>query len=143
MICLDASVAVKVAFREEHSHLATALVTDASTRGEPLAVPALFAYEITNAVLQRIRRATLDLELALPALDTILMLPFRVFDLSSLHGQALGLASRLGLRAAYDAHYLLIAQRERCPFWTADERLLEPARREGIDARWIGGYSTT
>ena len=35
----------------------------------------------------------------------------------------LELASQFKLPARYDAHYLALAEREQCEFWTADERL--------------------
>jgi len=34
------------------------------------------------------------------------------------------LADTHGLRAAYDAHYLALAQHLACDFWTDDQRLL-------------------
>ena len=33
------------------------------------------------------------------------------------------LAHRFGLHAAYDAHYLALAEHEKCEYWTADSRL--------------------
>jgi predicted nucleic acid-binding protein len=38
------------------------------------------------------------------------------------------LASQFNLAATYDAHYLALAERENCEFWTADERLYNSVR---------------
>ena len=43
---------------------------------------------------------------------------------ASLHVEAVLLARRLGLKAAYDAHYLAWAERTGAEFWTADRRLV-------------------
>jgi predicted nucleic acid-binding protein len=38
--------------------------------------------------------------------------------------EAVYFAHRFGLPAAYDAHYLALAEREQCELWTADVRFL-------------------
>ena len=140
LIGIDASVAVKLAFQEEFSGQAVALMYDAAERGEALAVPELFGYEVTNSALQRVRRHGLTASVAARGLALILSLPLRAFDLSAAHAEAFEVASDLNLRAAYDAHYLVLARREQVPLWTADIRLLAPARAAGVDVRWIGDY---
>jgi predicted nucleic acid-binding protein len=42
---------------------------------------------------------------------------------AALHRRALALAEHLELSAAYDAHYLALAERLGTEFWTADQRL--------------------
>ena len=49
------------------------------------------------------------------------------------------LAHRFGIPAAYDAHYLALAEVEKCELWTADERLWNAVRSEVDWVRWIGG----
>ena len=41
----------------------------------------------------------------------------------SLSIRAIELAQQYGLPATYDAHYLALAERKRCEYWTADTRL--------------------
>jgi len=40
-----------------------------------------------------------------------------------MHRRALQLAQELNLSAAYDAHYLALAEQFGAEFWTADQRL--------------------
>ena len=39
---------------------------------------------------------------------------------------------------AHDAHYLALAESQRCECWTADERLRNTVKRELAWVRWIG-----
>jgi len=45
-----------------------------------------------------------------------------------LHRRALQLAEALSLPAAYDAHYLALAERVGAEFWTTDRRLANKVR---------------
>jgi len=56
------------------------------------------------------------------------------------HARALELAHRFGQPASYDAHYLALAERERCDVWTADERLWNAVREELPWVHWVGAY---
>jgi predicted nucleic acid-binding protein len=59
----------------------------------------------------------------------------------ALSTRALELADRFGLSATYDAHYLALAEREGCEYWTADERLWNSVRAQLGWVRWLGEYS--
>jgi predicted nucleic acid-binding protein len=57
----------------------------------------------------------------------------------SLSRAALGWASRLQQRRAYDAFYLALAERLQTEFWTADKRLTNAAQQLGVNwVHWIG-----
>lgn len=64
------------------------------------------------------------------ALDTALTLPIHLRATDDMHSDALRLAERYGLRAAYDAHYLALAERLGAEFWTADRRLAQQVAGE-------------
>ena len=49
------------------------------------------------------------------------MLPIKLFGDADLHIQAVQLASRYGLLATYDAHYLALADHLEAELWTAVE----------------------
>ena len=58
----------------------------------------------------------------------------------NLHGKALEMASRFGQGAAYDAHYLALAESLRCELWTADEKFYRSVGQELWHLRWIGEF---
>jgi predicted nucleic acid-binding protein len=126
MICVDASVAAKWILREEWRDQAIALYYDALHAGERIVAPPLLPIEVTNILWQRVRASSdsLSLEEAVGLLDEFLEVSIEIHDLPDLHRQALILADAFGLPAAYDAHYLALAERFGCIFWTADQRLL-------------------
>ena len=53
----------------------------------------------------------------------VLDMPVRLHDEAPLHERALALADRFALPAAYDAHYLALAEHLEAEFWTTDRRL--------------------
>ena len=57
-----------------------------------------------------------------------------------LHVRALQLASQLSQNAAYDAHYLALAESLGCELWTADERFYRAASPSIANVRWLGEF---
>ena len=57
-----------------------------------------------------------------------------------LHVRALQLASQLKQNAAYDAHYLALAESLSCELWTADERFYRAASPSIDKVHWIGEF---
>jgi predicted nucleic acid-binding protein len=121
-LCVDASLVVRlVAGPAEESHQARWEQWD--SEGRRLAAPTLLYYEVANA-LYRYQKlgyiSTAALELAFKA---ALALPLELHGGPDLHWRALELANRFSLSAAYDAHYLALAELLEGEFWTADGEL--------------------
>jgi len=55
-----------------------------------------------------------------------------------LHRRAIDLADQLHQEAAYDAHYLSLADIMGCDLWTADERFYRTASPSFKLVKWIG-----
>lgn len=124
MICVDASVAAKWFFQEEHSDRAVALLQVALGRREPLVAPPPLPSEVANILRQRMRTGTLTLAEAQAILGQFLALPIALHSPDRLYASALALADRYNLPAVYDAQYLAIAELTGSTLWTADQRLL-------------------
>jgi predicted nucleic acid-binding protein len=125
MMVVDASVAAKWLFPHEvRAQEAQELLTESTRQGEPLIAPPLLPFEIANIIRQRMIREGLVLADADQLMLRFLALPVRLDTPPGLYQRALAIADAYGLRAAYDAHYIALAQVVGCDLWTDDERLL-------------------
>jgi predicted nucleic acid-binding protein len=109
--------------------------------GVELAAPDLWAYEVTAIVHKCVRQGRLAPADGVETLKRMLSLPIRLVRSDALHARALEVAGRLQLPAAYDAHYLAVAQSEGAEFWTLDERLYNAIKRDAPWAHWVGETS--
>lgn len=137
-VVVDASLAVKWVVGEPYSSEARALLDHWRDDGRRLLAPALFLYEVTNALAKRIQRSQLTLEQAKERLRFFQESGPLLQQIGSVHPRALELMERFGLPTAYDAHYLALAEYQRCECWTADERLWNTVKRQISWVRWIG-----
>jgi predicted nucleic acid-binding protein len=146
-VVVDTSLALKWVVAEADSSLARGLLSSWIANGYDIIAPSLYASEVANALHQKARRGLIspdeakrylaDLVLAGPTLDFSLDAAINL----ALSNRALELAQRHGLSAVYDAHYLALAEREHCEYWTADERLWNSVRAQLGWVRWLGEYS--
>ncbi len=125
IVVVDANIAAKLAVTEHDSATAIALFDGWKKQKRVILVPALFIYEVTNILLKQVLRNKMTFEdvkkAALAILDIDVDIYWPVDPEVSM--DALVLAHIHKLPATYDAHYLALAKREECEFWTADERL--------------------
>jgi predicted nucleic acid-binding protein len=130
IVVVDANIAVKWAVMEEDSHIAERLLTEWNLQSTRIIVPALFLYEISNILWKKVRRDVLAFSRAKQAMKFILDTGIETYCSvdKEVNLRALDLANTYNLPATYDAHYLALAERENCEFWTADERLYNSVR---------------
>jgi predicted nucleic acid-binding protein len=124
MIVVDASVAVKWIQVEAHSDRALALFDDCMQGGETVLAPPLLPFEIANILRQRMVRQGLPLADADQLMADFLTFPVILLAPAGLYQQAIALADAHRLPAAYDAHYIALAQSSGCDLWTDDRRLI-------------------
>lgn len=137
-VVVDASLALKWVVEEPYSVEAVSLLDEWRSHRRKLLAPALFLYEVTNALAKRIQRDQLTLEQCKQRLRFFLASGPLIRQIRALHPRALELMRRFGLPTAYDAHYLALAESQRCECWTAVERLWNAIKREFNWVHWIG-----
>jgi predicted nucleic acid-binding protein len=100
--------------------------------------PSLWAYEVTSVIRNKVHRGKITSDEGEKAFAIIHKLGVRLIAPSDLHERAWEMAKKLNRPAAYDAHYLALAQTLDCEFWTADERLYNAIRDQLPWVRWLG-----
>ena len=124
-ICVDASLVVRLLASGEPESPAVRLWQEWHASGRPLIASTLLYYEVSNALRRYAAQGELLPEEAAEALEAALGLGIILHGDADLHRRALELAGRFSLSAAYDAHYLALAERLGAAFWTADRRLTQ------------------
>jgi predicted nucleic acid-binding protein len=129
---LDASVALAWCFADESSPYTEAVLNRLASGGEAI-VPAIWPFEVTNALLVAERRKRVTVAQVTSVLDRIASLPIAL-DPSRVD-RAFGpilLAARSEKLTEYDAAYLELALRESSPLATLDAELRRAARDTGV-----------
>jgi len=130
-LCVDANLVIRlVADPADTSVRQIWEQWDADRR--QLAAPAQLYYEVTNALHRYQKLGLMSMASVQLALKTAL--PLHLYGEPELHRRALELAEKLSLPAAYDAHYLAVAEWLGGEFWTADKRL---ARTVHASLPWV------
>lgn len=137
-VVVDASLVVKWLVREPDSGAARSLARTWARDGITPAAPYLMPVEVSNALHRRVVRGELTVAAAARLLETLLASGIELLEPLRLHSRALELAGRLGQAAAYDSHYLALAETLECDLWTADDRFRRAAGDSVARVRWIG-----
>jgi predicted nucleic acid-binding protein len=130
-LVVDASVAAKWVLPEDGAERAAAL------RGESdsFLAPSLVCAEIGNAIWKRATRKEISTADALRALESAIGIFTMLVPMAELSVRATELAIELR-HPIYDCFYLALAERERAPLVSADERLLRKRKQlGGIEVR--------
>jgi predicted nucleic acid-binding protein len=109
-VVVDTSLAIKWVVPEIHQPEALSLFAGWTADGTDVVVPSWFACELANVFFQRMRRGDMSLQDAQMAIRSIIVkVSVRDFEPSTAI-RGIELASLLGLRASYDAHFLALAE---------------------------------
>lgn len=125
---LDASVAISWALSDENEAAASAALIRAD--GDSFIVPALWWFEIRNAMLMAERRKRITILETSKFLND--MAEMRITEDSSPNEPDLLRLARTHKLTAYDAAYLEIARRKAVPLATLDQALARAARAEKV-----------
>jgi predicted nucleic acid-binding protein len=136
---VDASVVLKGFFPDEEGHTEAQALIRAYAQGEvELHAPTLLPYEMTNAILQAIRRDRISPEKGREIIAAFQGLGIPTVDVS--WQQALELA-RTHDRSAYDAAYLALAEEMETKLVTGDRRLYNAVKDHLPWVLWIKDYA--
>ena len=139
-VVVDASLAFKWLVREEHTDKALAILRSWQNQEIRPAAPHLLPFEVSNALHKRVNRGELSVEGAVDLIGNLLTSQVELHQPWNLHGRALEIASRFSQPAAYDAHYLALAESFGCELWTADEKFHQAVGQDIEHVRWIGDF---
>jgi predicted nucleic acid-binding protein len=135
---VDASVAAKWYFQEEHSDRAEALLEQSNE----ILAPGLLAVEIANLVWKRARRGEITEVHADRIAAALRQVPLEIRPTAELVTAALPLALHRGL-TLHDAFYVALAIKSGCPLVTGDRKLYDLLRGGPLadHAVWIGDFA--
>lgn len=135
VMVLDASVLVKLFFREEHSEVAEHCLR----RADALLAPDLIWAECAQVIWKRHRCNGLSQENAAAILAELLRVPLRVYASAELIRQAMDLAIHFD-RTVYDCLYLALAVETASTVLTADRKLANALADTPLAAsvKWLG-----
>ncbi len=134
---VDANVVLRAFFPDEAQASAQALVRDHVAGRVALKAPDLLPYELANAVWQAQRRGRISDTQAEAIVQAMQGLRIEILPLE--WGEMLPLARRFD-RSAYDAAYLVMAQKLGEPLITGDERLYRAVHPRLEWVLWVGEY---
>ncbi len=139
-VVVDASLAVKWLVEENDSDRADAALQSWVAQGTTRVAPYLLPFEVANALHRRVLRGELNAGDSTHLITRLLESGLELHQPAGLHVRALELARRLSQNAAYDAHYLALAESVGCDLWTADERFYRAASPSIENVRWLGEF---
>ncbi len=139
-VVVDASVAVKWLVEEDGSDKAHAALQSWVAQDIARIAPHLMPFEVANALHRRVVRGELNAGDSVRLIARLLDSRLELHRPPGLHARALHLASQLKQNAAYDAHYVALAESLGCELWTADERFYRAASPSIDNVRWLGEF---
>ncbi len=127
-LCIDANLVVRLV-ADPADTLVRKQWEQWDTGRRQLAAPTLLYHEVTNVLYRYQTAGLLSASSVQLALKAALALPIRLYGEAEVHQRAMRLAERFSLPAAYDAHYLALAEWLGGELWTADGRLFQSVQR--------------
>lgn len=136
-VCVDANIVVRLLlFAEDEIQT---LWKNWETAGTHLVAPSLLHYEVVNSLYQYQKYGKISPASLERSLQAALVLPVELYDDDHIHRRAMQLAAQYGLPAAYDAHYLALAEWLEIDLWTADMRLVNSLKPHKLT--WVKGLA--
>lgn len=132
---IDASVILRAFFPDEAQAEAQAILREHVAGSLNLKAPDLLPYELANAIWQAERRKRISTEQANQILKAVVDLQIEIFPLE--WGEMLPMARRFE-RSAYDAAYLVLAEKLDEQLVTGDEHFFQAVNSQLGWVQYIG-----
>jgi len=140
-VVVDANIAIKWVLVENDSEIAKALLAEWKKKQMIVYVPTLLSYEVTNILYREVRAGRITTETAENSINMIHRVVSPVYSRNAaLNLRAMAMAKHFDLSAAYDSHYLALAELKECTLWTADSRMWRAVKDQLDWVQWIGNY---
>lgn len=132
LVCLDASVVIKLLVPEDGQDRAWTLLERIRDAGLEIVSPGFFAAEVLSNLRRKVAQKKMKQEDGDEAAMRFLALLSEVRQLSEpkLYERAWELSGSLGMSTIYDAVYLAVAESEAAEFWTADRKLYDQTQAQ-------------
>jgi len=139
-IVVDANIIAAILVPLPYSAQVTRKMIEWQNADMTLTAPTLLEYELMTTLRKVTVAGIIAVEEAVQAIEAFANLDIgMVAPTLALHKMALRWSERLHQSAAYDAHYLALAEQLGATFWTADRRLANGAKQAGVTwVYWIG-----
>jgi predicted nucleic acid-binding protein len=124
MVCVDAGPVIHLVAFPDHVAVQDRW-SQWDEKKQSIVAPSLLYYEVTNGLYRYQKQRFLSAVTVEIALQAALALPIELISDPQLHVRATLIASRFNLAAAYDAHYLALAEWLEVDLWTMDKRLVK------------------
>lgn len=123
-VCVDASFVVRLLTVAPEQSPYRELWDQWTEANIPIIAPTLILYEVTNALYRSAIAGLFSVEVSQELQNVALDLQIVLYGDGDLHRRAWEMARQFSMSAAYDAHYLALADTMQAELWTADRRLV-------------------
>lgn len=139
-VVIDANLAIGLVRQMPFSEIFRRMIERWLHEGVKITAPGLWDYEVVSGLRKLWQQKAITSEEAFAGLEQIMLLNVRRYPAEqNLLRSALHWAERLGQSKAYDAQYVALAEQLEAELWTADERLVNALKAQGVNqAHWIG-----
>lgn len=136
-VVVDANALIVLALDRRRAVAVERLLSSWEDAGEDLHAPALLPYEVANAFARSVAAGHLGVEEVATGWQRIAAVPVALHQLAEELSAVVAVTQQLQRKSAYDAAYVVLAQRLSAELWTLDGPLARNAADSGLPVRLI------
>ena len=138
LVCVDASLALKLVLHEADSDRAQALWQGWIDTDTEIVAPEHLAFEATSVIRNHVHRGLISREAGRQAFNALHAQQITLVSSAGLNIGAWEMAEEFQRPTAYDAYYVALAETLGCELWTADRRLVNAVSHALGWVNWLG-----